>query len=169
MVLPLLAPAQLPAVAQTEPEAEPAGLALPFAPDCRSMQAHFNRVGKAWQPPVQVAALGTWIADAGYVACGSGVVVRYQGTTTLVCPLTGESRQPYTALEYIPGREEFRVRTDRCEVVPTLPLQAPVASNPAPKPPRPWPLSCWPAPLLAALLMSDLPDPVPPGPSDGQP
>ncbi len=123
---------------------------LPFQPNCAAMQAYFNSVGRQWTPPVQVEDLGSWITDDGYVACGSGVAVRYLNSSLQVCPLTGETQWPYTALEYIAARNEFRVRTDRCQILPARALPVAAATRPGPPPARSRPEAAWRLPLLAA-------------------
>jgi hypothetical protein len=194
------------AIATTAAAAEPLEPTLPFQPNCAAMQAYFNGVGRHWTPPVQVEDLGNWITDDGYVACGSGVAVRYLNSSLQVCPLTGESQWPYTALEYIAARKEFRVRTDRCQILPARALPVAAAGGAERPPARSRPGGAWRLPLLAAaslgglagaaalarrwrarrrtsrpvpprtvlqedvgFLLSDLPEPLPPVTTDGQP
>lgn len=93
-------------------------MALPFARNCKALEAYVNQAGRSMTPPVQVSELGDWYETDNYVACESGRVVRYLPSNTEVCNLYGENRWPYTAVDYVPSRNRLKVRTSTCTVLP---------------------------------------------------
>lgn len=106
-------------------------MALPFARNCKALEAYVNQVGRNLKPPVQVSELGNWYETDNFVACESGRVLRYLQSSTEICKVYGERFWPYTSVGFVPSLKRLKVQTDRCTVLPPQPLPWLKSSNPS--------------------------------------
>lgn len=100
---------------------QPPAQSLPFESNCNALESQFNAVAADWQPPVQAIGLTGWYRSEAqsYASCGEGILIRYAPEGPEACRLTGELRYPWTGVEYIEGSNSFRIRTDRCDAIPS--------------------------------------------------